>query len=414
MTDLCYPKSQPLLTVEQAMHHIRQAITAIEDSETIDIAHALGRVLAETVVSPLDIPPHRSAAMDGYAYTSRDISPDQAVSLQLVGCAWAGKPFSGEIAPGQCVRIFTGAVVPAFADSVVAQEQVSRDGDHISFPSDTPSGKNIRPAGSDVAKQAVLIAAPKLLSPADLGLLASAGIARITVKRRLKIGFFSTGDELAALGQALQPGQIYDSNRYLLSGLLVDPNHEAIDLGVVPDDPQQLEQTLSDASKPFDVLISTGGASVGEADFVQQTLAKCGEVNFWKLAIKPGKPLAFGKVGRCWFFGLPGNPVAVLVTYKEFVSPALRQLAGLRSSSPLQLKARCQVPLRKSPGRQEYQRGILSQAAPGEFNVTLAGRQDSHQLQVASLANCFIVLDAQCAGIKAGEMVSVEPFGMEL
>ncbi len=414
VTDICYPKSAQLLTVDQARERIRLALSAVEQREKLNLSQALGRVLAETITSPIDIPPHRNAAMDGYAFASDSIIENQAFSLQIVGCSWAGKPFTGVIANNQCIRIFTGAVVPEYADSVIAQEQVEQSDDRILLPSKTLPYENIRAAGSDVHKDDVLICAPKTLSASDLGLLASAGIAKVMVNRRLKIGIISTGDELTALDQSLQPGQIYDSNRYMLSALLDSSNHDITDLGVIKDDAQLLQQTLLASSNKFDVLISSGGASVGVADFVKQTLEKCGQVNFWKLAIKPGKPLAFGKIGQCWFFGLPGNPVAVLVTYTQFVKPALSQLTGAPETLPLQLRARCETPLRKSPGRQEYQRGILCQISPGQYTVRPAGKQDSHQLKVASLANCFIVLDAACSCIEVGTMVTVEPFDISI
>lgn len=412
MTDLCYPNHGGLLTLEQARTAIADAIVTVADTEVVELAQALGRNLAQTVVSPIDIPPQRNAAMDGYAFASGDLR--DTFELCVAGTSWAGKPFDGEIVAGQCVRIFTGAVVPEFADSVIPQEQVRRCDDLVTLPADTAIGKNIRAAGSDVGCHDTLITAPKTLTPSDLGLLAAAGIERVIVKRKLKIGFFSTGDELTPLGQPLQSGQIYDSNRYLLAGLLDDPNHDVTDLGVVKDDPQLLEQRLRDAATRFDLLISTGGASVGDADFVKQVLERCGTINFWKLAIKPGKPLAFGKIDNCWFFGLPGNPVAVLVTYNEFVKPALRQLAGAKTVNSLLLRVRCESPLRKAPGRREFQRGILRQSAAGEFTVIAAGGQDSHQLKVASLANCFIVLDADCSGIQPGDLVTVEPFAVTI
>lgn len=410
MTETCYPKTAKLLSAEQAQLNIRETIQAVAEYESIKLPQALGRVLAKTAASPIDVPPQRNSAMDGYAFASADIIQNQAFTLKLAGTSWAGKPFAGAVGKKQCVRIFTGAVVPDFADSVIVQEQVHAEGDQITFPKDPQPYKNIRAAGSDVKKQETLIAAPKTLTACDLGLLAAAGIEEVQVYRPLKIGFFSTGDELAALGQALQSGQIYDSNRYMLAGLLSDPKHLFTDMGVIRDDPQLLEQTLLKAADEFDVLISTGGASVGEADFVKQILEKCGQVNFWKLAIKPGKPLAFGKIKDCFFFGLPGNPVAVLVTYAQFVKPALLQMAGAPPCPALRLQARCESPLRKASGRQEYQRGIFSQEPSGAFSVKPAGRQDSHQLKVASLANCFIVLDRECDGVEAGQIVTIEPF----
>lgn len=410
MAEICDLTTPSMLSVEQARTNIGQLIQPLEQQERVLLQAALGRVLRQDAISAIDIPPQRNSAMDGYACLGGDLYADKPNSLQVAGTAWAGKPFTGQAAPGQCVRIFTGAPVPDFADSVVAQEQVRADGGNITIPAGITPYKNIREAGSDAKRHETLISAPKQLQAADLGLLAAAGIGQASVTRRIKIGFFSTGDELAPIGQALQPGQIYDSNRYLLAGLLQDPNHDFEDLGAVKDDPEQLHARLADAAKRYDVLISTGGASVGDADYVGQTLARCGEIHFWKLAIKPGKPLAFGRIGNCWFFGLPGNPVAVLVTYQQFVRPALRQLAGLTPGGLWQLRARCETPLRKTPGRREYQRGILRQTAPGEFSVSSAGRQDSHQLKTTSQANCFIVLDSECSGVQAGETVTVEPF----
>ena len=410
MTEICYPPTAKLLTVSEARQKITQAIESITDVEHIHIADGLHRILAETVLSTINIPPQRNAAMDGYAFSSADIIRNQPFTLKVVGTSWAGKPFIGSAENNQCVRIFTGAMVPDFADSVIAQEQVIRQNNEITLPADTLIGKNIRAAGSDVKESETLITAPKKLSAIDLSLLAAAGMSRIGVKRQLKIGFFSTGDELTSVGEALQPGQIYDSNRYMLAALLTDPNHAVSDLGVIKDDAKLLENTLSTAAESFDVLISTGGASVGDADFVKQILEKIGQINFWKLAIKPGKPLAFGKIKNCWFFGLPGNPVAVLVNYQQFVRQALQQLSGLQPSKPLQLQARCKTVLRKTPGRQEYQRGILNQTSAGELTVIATGGQDSHQLKTTSLANCFIVLANECNGVGIGDIVIVEPF----
>lgn len=351
--------------------------------------------------------------MDGYAFASRDLSSTQPSRLEIAGYSWAGKPYNGPITSGQCVRIFTGAAVPDFADSVVMQEQVVVSDGSIVLPADVVIGANIRAAGSDVECQQLLLPATKKLTAIDLGLLASAGLCSVDVKPRLRIGIFSTGDELTPPGQPLGPGKIYDSNRLMLLSLLSDPNHDLSDLGIVADQQAALEDILRQASAHFDVLISSGGASVGDADFVKTALEKCGQVNFWKLAIKPGKPLAFGTIGRCRYFGLPGNPVAVLVTYQQFVQAALHNLAGYAHTT-LQLLARCESNLHKSPGRQEYQRGILSQIAPGEFTVRSAGRQDSHQLQVASIANCFIVLENQRGNVASGENVIVEPFATRL
>lgn len=410
MTHYCDAASGGLLSVEQAKEAIVSSVRPIPNDESIELGLGLGRVLSEKIVAAINIPPHRNAAMDGYALASSDLKSDCETALTVVGCAWAGRPFTGEAKEGECIRIFTGAVVPNFADSVIAQEQVERKANLIILQASAPRLKNIRAAGSDVMRNAPLLEAGKVLTAVDLGLLASAGVATIKVRRCLRIGFFSTGDELVSLSQPLALGQIYDSNRYLLAGLLRHPSYEVFDLGIIKDDVDALRQTLSKAAEQFDVLISSGGASVGEADFVKQALEACGEINFWKIAVKPGKPLAFGRVGRCWYFGLPGNPVAVSVTFQQFVQPALRGLSGATRQRSLRLRARCEQTIRKTPGRQEYQRGIVHQGDDGDFIVSLAGSQDSHQQKSASAANCYIVLDADCSGVAPGETVIVEPF----
>ncbi|TPQ28685.1 gephyrin-like molybdotransferase Glp [Methylomonas koyamae] len=414
MNDICFPPQNTLLSAEQALSRIQQTLAPIATIESVELSSALGRILATDVFASIDMPPQPNAAMDGYAFAAAGLCGDAEFSLRVVGTAWAGKPFTGSLAHGECVRIFTGAVVPETADSVVAQEQTRVEADRVYLPAPCLFQKNIRSAGSDFKRQERLIAAPKKLSPRDISLLAAAGISTVEVKSRLRIGYFSTGDELAPLGSALAIGQIYDSNRYLLAALLEDPNFIANDLGVVKDDPVALEAMLVQAAAQHDALISTGGASVGDADYVKQILEKCGQVHFWKLAIKPGKPLAFGKIRDCWFFGLPGNPIAVLVTYNKFVKPGLDRLLGASPAKTLQISARSDSDLRKVPGRSEYQRGVLRQLDNGEFAVTAAGTQDSHQLKVASVANCFIVLSAECDGVKRGDWVLVEPFSLDL
>jgi molybdopterin molybdotransferase len=308
------------------------------------------------------------------------------------------------------VRIFTGAVVPDFADSVIMQEPVKVTGERIELPADTVPLQNVRLAGEDVSQGAELLSAGKKLTAMDLALLAAAGVAKVSVTRRLRIAIFSTGDELTAVGQPLSSGKIYDSNRYLLRGLLTDPAYCVTDGGVIADNPQELKARFLAAAANHDVLISTGGASVGDADYIREILAECGTVDFWKLAIKPGKPLAFGTIAGCYFFGLPGNPVAVSTTFSICVQPALQALSGELARQPLRISATCQSRLKKSAGRQEYQRGILSRDENGTFVVVSAGRQGSHILSSLSKANCTIVLPAECQGITVGEQVSVEPF----
>jgi molybdopterin molybdotransferase len=408
MIDLCSQESKSLLTIDAALARIKAVVQPVAGSEKVALKNVLGRVLSESVYSPINSPYDRNAAMDGYAFSSKDINPEQPFTLTLTGTSWAGRPFKGLLQPGQCIRIFTGAVVPPEADSVVMQEQVQAHGQTVHFPANTPSRQHIREAGEDIKQGCLLCAHPKKLNAIDLGLLASAGIDELSVKRPVKIAFFSTGDELIALGQPLEPGKIYDSNRYLLSGLLTDAAFSVTDMGVIADNQQLLEDSFITAAKDHDVIITTGGASVGEADYVKEILDRCGEVNFWKIAIKPGKPLAFGKIGSCYFFGLPGNPVAVIVTFQFIVAPALKQLSGAPDLKPLQLSAICTTALKKAPGRQEYQRGILTQDPNGECFVATSGKQGSNILSSISQANCYIVLPAESKGVQAGDKVRVE------
>lgn len=412
MIDPCSLESRPLLTLEEALDRIKAAILPVGDSEKVDLKNALGRVLSAPVYSPIDMPHDRNAAMDGYAFCSKDAASNQPFTLALAGTSWAGRPFQGGLQAGQCVRIFTGAVVPELADSVVMQEQVHAEGSSVYFPANIKTRQNIREAGEDVLAGSLLCKPPKKLTVFDIGLLASVGIDEVAVKRPLKIAFFSTGDELTAAGQTLESGKIYDSNRYLLKGLLDDVSYSVFDGGIIADNEQLLKDTLVQAAKNFDVIITSGGASVGEADYVKGILASCGEVTFWKIAIKPGKPLAFGKIGGSYFFGLPGNPVAVITTFKQIVTPALRQLSGAPAAKPLRFVATCTSSLKKAPGRQEFQRGILTQDDKGDFFVASAGSQGSHILSSMSRCNCFIILPVECEGVQAGEKVMVEPFSL--
>lgn len=414
MIDPCSLESRPLLSVDEALGRIKTAIQPVMAYELVVLKNTLGRVLSEDVISPINIPYDRNSAMDGYALSSKDIDADQSFSLNLAGTSWAGKPFQGSLQAGQCVRIFTGAVVPDEADSIVIQEQVSANGKNITFPANIAAHQNIREAGEDIKQGGSLCAKLTKLTAADIGLLASAGICDVPVRRKLDIAFFSTGDELMSVGQLPQIGKIYDSNRYALAALLSDPCYSVTDMGVIPDNRQLLEDTLEQAAGCSDVVITTGGASVGDADYVKDILASCGEVNFWKIAIKPGKPLAFGKIGSCYFFGLPGNPVSAMVTFQQIVAPALKQLSGATANKPLRLLATCTTVLKKSPGRQEFQRGVLTQDENGSFLVASTGQQGSHILRSMSQGNCYIILPSECKGINSGEKVLVEPFSVHI
>ena len=396
-------EKKSLLSVEEAQQRIHDAILPLTENVSVPLKQAFGRVLAETVFSIIDLPSARNSAMDGYAFASENF----ATTLTNVGISWAGKPFEGELKKGECVRIFTGAVLPENADSVVMQEHVTVEGTQIHFPDDVKLKKNVREIGEDVRVGDVLCNAGKTITAVDLGLLAASGIESVSIIRPLKIVYFSTGDELMPLGEPLTRGKIYDSNRYSLHGLLQNPCYDVTDGGVIPDDKAELKRTLTQAAHDFDVIITTGGASVGDADFVKEVLAECGDVNFWKIAIKPGKPLAFGKIGACYFFGLPGNPVAVTTTFDIIVKPALARLAGTNFIKPWQFKAICTTPLKKSRGRQEYQRGVLQQSDSGEFYVASTGQQGSHILSTAILANCYIIMPNNCTDVEVGETVTV-------
>jgi molybdopterin molybdotransferase len=289
-------------------------------------------------------------------------------------------------------------------------EQVQSQGNNINFPTNIKPGDNIRHAGEDIKTGDLLLKKGKKITAVDLGLLAAAGLYQIPVYRKLRIAFLSTGDELQGIGQTLAAGQLYDSNRYTLSGLLADQTFSVTDLGRCRDDKQTLKQLLQDAASNYDVIITTGGASVGEADYIKEIVDEIGQVNFWKIAMKPGKPLAFGQIQKAWFFGLPGNPVSVIATFQQIVTPALQQLSGENFRSPLRVQATCTSALKKTPGRQEFQRGILTQLGNGKFQVQSAGKQGSHILGSISRANCYIILPADCSGVAIGESVLAEPF----
>jgi molybdopterin molybdotransferase len=403
------PENRALSAAEASAHMLAQ-VAPVAGREFVPLRSALGRILAAAIVAPHDVPAHDNSAMDGYAVRFDSLAGDGETRLQVVGTAFAGSAFSGQVGKGQAVRIMTGAVLPAGADTVVVQEVARVAGDAVFVPAGQKAGQNTRRAGEDLARGAVALAAGKRVGPAELGLIASLGIAEVAVRRRLRVAFFSTGDELASIGMPLAPGQIYDSNRYTLHALLTRLGADIIDLGVVPDVPEALEATLREAAAVADAIITTGGVSVGEADFVREILARLGEVGFWKLNIKPGRPMAFGKVGEAWLFGLPGNPVAVMVSYTQFALDALLRLSGLDPlpERPL-LGVTAANAIRKQSGRREYLRGKVV-AVDGRWQVETVGNQGSGVLRSMSEANCFVVLPEDCAGVQAGDSVAVELF----
>jgi molybdopterin molybdotransferase len=392
------------LRVDKAREAILACLRPITESEKVPTKEILGRVLAEDIVPRINVPAHDNSAMDGYAIRFSDVEKP----LREIGTALAGKPFHGQLGAGECVRIMTGAVMPPGADTVVIQEVVKKDGERITIPPGQKKAQNVRYAGEDLKVGTAVLGSGKLLKPADVGLIASLGIGEVRVRRRLRVAFFATGDELASIGQPLKEGEVYDSNRYTVHGMLARLGVEAIDMGVVRDNPADLEAAFRKASSA-DAVITTGGVSVGEADFIKQMMAKLGEVLFWKIAMRPGRPMAFGKIGDAFLFGLPGNPVAVMVTFYQFVRDALLHMSG-REDAPIPLlKALSAESLRKVPGRTEYQRGILFKEE-GEWKVRTTGQQGSGVLRSMSEANCFIVLEHERGTVKAGEAVSVQLF----
>jgi len=400
------PNSMP---VEKAREHIRAFLSPVTAVERLNIRAALGRILAEDVISPVNVPQHDNSAMDGYAVRFSDLNADAESKLKIIGTSFAGKPFQGTAGPGQAVRIMTGAVIPAGTDTVIQQEKAKAAGDYVAVMPVPKKGTNTRSAGEDLRAGEPALKRGHPVQPAEIGMMASLGIGEVAVYRKLRVAFFSTGDELVAIGQPLGPGQIYDSNRYTIYGLLVRLGCEVLDMGVIRDTPRDVEHAFREAAEVADVVITSGGVSVGEADYVKQILDRLGEVLFWKIAMKPGRPLAYGRIGNAHFFGLPGNPVAVMVTFYQFVRDALLHLQGRTTSTPLPTqKVVCTSPIKKAPGRTEFQRGILSQDAEGRWSVRTTGDQGSGILSSMSHANCFIILPAEQGNTPAGATVDVQ------
>jgi len=396
------------LHVDQAKAITRDLVEAVDGTQRLFVRDTLGRVLAQDVISPIDVPAHDNSAMDGYAVRAADLRPDGETRLRLAGSAFAGQPYSGNLAIGQCVRIMTGAIVPAATDTIVIQEAVRLDGDDVVVPPGQRQGQNLRRAGEDLRAGMPALPAGRIVRPAELGLLASLGIAELTVRRRVRVALFSTGDELVSIGTRPRAGEIFDSNRYTLYGMLVRLGCDVLDMGVVRDNPEALEAALLQASRNADAIITSGGVSVGEADFIRGLMARLGEVLFWKIAMKPGRPMAFGRIGGAYLFGLPGNPVAVMVTFYQFVREALLKMMGVDPVAPLPLlQVPCVTPLKKNPGRTEFQRGILFRD-DGRWQVRATSAQGSGILRSMSEANCFIVLEHERGSVNPGDAVSVQ------
>jgi len=403
------------ISLSAALHKIEERVVPVLACERLPIRECLDRVNNEAVKSPHNVPPLPNSAMDGFALAIASLAQGTVTELDEVGTAFAGTPFDGTCGSGQCVRIMTGALIPEGADAVIMQEQVEiTDAGKIRVDADHRVDENIRQAGEDIAKGETVIDAGARLSPADLGVLASLGIGQLQVKRKPVVAFFSTGDELVSIGEPLEPGKIYDSNRYSLHGMLSGMAVDIIDLGVVKDDPKVMREVLEKASLQADLIISTGGVSVGEADFIKPALADLGTTEFWKIAIKPGRPLTFGQIEASIFMGLPGNPVAVMVTFSQFVVPAIHALAGAIPRRPVLIRARALDAMRKKPGRYEFQRGIATLDDNDEWQVAKTGKQGSGILTSMSRANCFIVLPDENTGVEAGDEVKIQFFDWSL
>lgn len=408
------PIEPSLLPVIEARLRMAQAISPIADAESIHLSNAVGRVLANDIHSPRAVPPQRNSAMDGYAISRDSIPASGETTLQLTGTAWAGRPCHKTVEKGQAIRIFTGAIMPEGADTVVIQEHVMQSGDTVRIDADVQAGKNVRPVGEDVQKDECVLRAGTSLGAAEIGVLASLGIDAVDVVRKIRVALFSTGDELRTLddhaGTELPLGALFDSNRHTLKALLNSPAIDIIDLGVVPDDVDKTRDALHRAASQADLVVTSGGISAGDADFVAQVFQEQGQVSFWKLAMRPGRPLAFGHVDGAVFFGLPGNPVAVVVTFLQFVKPAIKRLQGAVRVEPVTLSAISSSAMRKTPGRMEFQRGILGNGDDGQLTVASTGKQGAGRLTSVAQADCLIVLEPEQGKVTPGDTVKVQPF----
>jgi molybdopterin molybdotransferase len=402
---------------------LARLVEPVRDTEQVAVFDALGRVLARDIVSPISVPPHDNSAMDGYAFDGAQLEPGESLSLEVVGTALAGKAWHGTVGAGQCVKIMTGAIMPAGLDTVVPQELVTAGADparpSISFaPKLLRAGDNRRLKGEDLHQGQPALTRGSPLTPAACGLVASLGLPTVEVYRRLRVAYFSTGDEILSLGDAPREGAVYDSNRYTVSGLLMRLGCEFIDMGVVRDDPPLLEAAFRAAAAKADAIITSGGVSVGEADYTKAMMKKLGDVAFWRIAMRPGRPMAAGRIpgsgpgqaASAVLFGLPGNPVAVMVTFLAFVRPALLRMMGSTQAQPPLLRARSAEAIRKKPGRTEYQRGIVRAAADGALEVRITGNQGSGVLSSMVQANGLIVLDHAQGNVAAGDEVGVMMF----
>lgn len=400
-----------LMPLEVALEKLHSSVECVARTETVSIDKALDRVLAEDIVSSILVPGYDNSAMDGYAVKAADLADSDC--LLQVGKSFAGAPYLEELQSGQCVRIMTGAEMPAGADTVVMQEKTHPKGNSIFFESSPKTGDNVRLAGNDITIGDKLLNSGKRLGPTDIGLLASLGLHRIKVYTPIKVGLFSTGDELRLPGQALERGCLYDSNRFVVAAMLQRLGCDVMNLGIIKDDPESLKQAFEKACSECDAVISSGGVSVGEADYTKEILDELGEINFWKLAIKPGKPFAFGHIGEgnkhTTFFGLPGNPVSATVTFHQLALPCLQIMSGETKTEPLTLSLPVNTKLKKRPGRTDFQRGQLQITQEGLI-ADSSGSQSSGMLTSMTHSNCYIVLENERGSVESGETVTVVPY----
>ncbi|WP_206484886.1 molybdopterin molybdotransferase MoeA [Thalassotalea sp. G2M2-11] len=406
MVDCC--SAPGLLPFDQAMEKMLSAIKPISETETVPLTQALGRVLSQAITSPVNVPPNDNSAMDGYAFSYQSLQHNQ--SLTMVGRSMAGQPFQGQCELGQCVRIMTGAKMPEDCDTVEMQENCQVDGDIVQFLAQRKQADNVRSMGEDIAKGQTVFSAGRVLTSIDVGVLASLGIDTVKVYRQLKVALLSTGDELKQPGQPLSEGDIYESNSHFLQAMLDKLGVEVIDFGIIEDDEQAIQNAFMLADKQADVVISSGGVSVGDADYTKKVLCELGDINFWKIAMKPGKPFAFGSLPNSYFFGLPGNPVSALVTAHQLALPALLNMQQVAYQQPVLIKAKTESALKKSPGRMDFQRGIAYNNAQGELVVKSTGSQGSGILTSMAAANCYIVLAQEQGRVEQGEYVDIQFF----
>ncbi len=401
------------LPAQDVLKFLSELVTEVSETESVDIFDALGRIVAKDVISPIDVPPHDNSAMDGFAFNGQQLSSEGALTLKVMGTALAGKAWQGQVGPNECLKIMTGAIMPEGLDTVIPQELCQAiTAESIQFDSRLlKTGDNRRHRGEDIAKGKPALLKGARITPAAAGLLASLGLPQVTVYRRLRVAYFSTGDEILSLGEAPREGAVYDSNRYTIHGLLEELGCQMIDMGVVKDNPALLEQAFTQAAAQADAIITSGGVSVGEADFTKTMMKKLGDVAFWKIAMRPGRPMAVGRIKHdhrsAVLFGLPGNPVAVMVTFLAFVKPALLQMMGCTALPAPLARARTQEVLRKKPGRTEYQRGIVSRNSEGELEVVTTGNQGSGVLSSMVQANALIVLQHTQSTAQVGDWVDV-------